>query len=310
MIFRAEDRTEILDALKIAADLKLKAVISGGAEAWKVADALKAAKVPVLVGGTLRLPTEATDPYDAGLRQPGPAPRGRRDASRSSRAAPTWGPPRGTCRMTPPWPPPTACPTPSPLRAVTLAPAEILGVADQLGSLEVGKRANLVLTAGHVLQPTTEVKGLFLAGKPLTPESRHTRLYAKYRGRLAEVRAGTAPLGIDADPGSAATRGPRPRPRAGRPTVSDVGSRKVPASGIPESARRESGATSSRGDIEATTPQSIMSLPENPRSLREASRSTDRPWPRAEPPNPTGGSQPSGRRRAGERAAQCPGRSS
>ena len=68
------------------------------------------------------------------------------------------------------------------LRAVTLAPAEILGVADQLGSLEVGKRANLVLTAGHILQPTTEVKGLFLAGKPLAPESRHTRLYAKYRG--------------------------------------------------------------------------------------------------------------------------------
>ena len=86
------------------------------------------------------------------------------------------------------------------LRAVTLAPAEILGVADQLGSIEVGKRANLVVTAGHVLQPTTEVKGLFIAGKPLPPESRHTRLYAKYRGRLAEVKAGTAPLGIDVVP--------------------------------------------------------------------------------------------------------------
>ena len=53
------------------------------------------------------------------------------------------------------------------LKAVTLAPAEILGVADQLGSLEVGKRANLVLTLGHILQPTTEVKGLFIGGKPL-----------------------------------------------------------------------------------------------------------------------------------------------
>ncbi len=59
VVFRAEGRVEILDALKIAGDLKLKAVISGGAEAWKVADALKAAKVPVLVGGTLRLPSAA-----------------------------------------------------------------------------------------------------------------------------------------------------------------------------------------------------------------------------------------------------------
>src|SRR5262245_716652 len=80
------------------------------------------------------------------------------------------------------------------LKAVTLAPAQILGVADQLGSLEVGRRANVVITAKSILQPTTEVKALFIAGKPLAPESRHTRLYAKYQHRLEEVRAGTAPL--------------------------------------------------------------------------------------------------------------------
>ena len=109
--------------------------------------------------------------------------------------------------MTPRWPSPTACPRPTALKAVTLAPAEILGVADQLGSLDVGKRANLVITAGHVLQPTTEVKGLFLNGKPVSAESRHTRLYAKFKGRLNEVKAGTAPLGIDADPGTTTTPG-------------------------------------------------------------------------------------------------------
>jgi adenine deaminase len=98
------------------------------------------------------------------------------------------------------------------LKAVTLAPAEILGVADQLGSLEVGKRANLVISAGHILQPTTEVKGLFIAGKPLTAESRHTRLYSKFKGRLAEVKAGTAPLGIDSDPGSNSTPATTPTP--------------------------------------------------------------------------------------------------
>ncbi len=48
MILHAEQQVEILDALDIIRELKLKGVISGGSEAWKVADALKQAKVPVL----------------------------------------------------------------------------------------------------------------------------------------------------------------------------------------------------------------------------------------------------------------------
>src|SRR5262249_9430881 len=70
VIFRADKRGEILDALKIAQELKLKAIVSGGAEAWKVADQLKAAKVPVLVSGTLRMPSDPTDPYDAPYSNP------------------------------------------------------------------------------------------------------------------------------------------------------------------------------------------------------------------------------------------------
>ncbi len=216
VIFRAENRTEILDALKLGADLKLKAVISGGAEAWKVADALKAANVPVLVGGTLRLPTEATDPYDSAYANPA-----RLHEAGVSFALKSGGSDVGTASRNLPYDAAMAVafglPEAAGLRAVTLAPAEILGLADQLGSLGVGKRANLVITAGHVLQPTTEVKGLFLAGKPLPPESRHTRLYAKFRGRLAEVKAGTAPLGIDVDPGSSSSPGNIPAPASGGP---------------------------------------------------------------------------------------------
>jgi adenine deaminase len=83
------------------------------------------------------------------------------------------------------------------LQSITIAPARILGVADQVGSIEAGKRANLVVTAGHILQPTTNVLALFIDGQPLRPESRHTRLYAKYRGRLDEVRTGRARMGIE-----------------------------------------------------------------------------------------------------------------
>ena len=78
----------------------------------------------------------------------------------------------------------------------------LLGVADRLGSIEVGKMANLVICDGHLLQPATQVHGLFIAGKPLTPECRHTELYNRYRERLRQVRAGKAPLGVQ--PGVAA----------------------------------------------------------------------------------------------------------
>ena len=208
-MFRAEGRGEILDALKLASDLKLRAIIAGGGEAWKVADALKAAKVPVLIGGTLRVPEAATDPYDAFYANPARLHEaGILFAIKSG----SGGSDAATAPRNLPYEAATAVayglPEDVAVRSVTLSPAEILGVADKVGSLDVGKRADLVITAGHILQPTTEVKGLFLAGKPRPPDSRHTRLYSKYRGRLAEVRAGTAPLGLDADPGTASPSSP------------------------------------------------------------------------------------------------------
>ena len=81
------------------------------------------------------------------------------------------------------------------LKAVTLYPAEILGVADQLGSIEPGKRANLILTNGDILQASTQVQAVFIDGKPLEPTSKQTRLYDRYRERLREVKEGRAPLG-------------------------------------------------------------------------------------------------------------------
>ncbi len=205
VIFRAEHRNEILDALKLAKDLKLKAIISGAADAWKVADALKAAGVPVILGGTLQLPTEAVDPYDAAYANPARLfEAGVKFAIRSNEG----GPDQATAPRNLPYEAATAVafglPEAEAIKAVTLAPAQILGVADQVGSIEPGKRANLVITAGHVLQPTTEVKALFVGGKPIPPESYHTELYGRYQQRLADVRSGAAALGLD-------PRRPRPR---------------------------------------------------------------------------------------------------
>jgi imidazolonepropionase-like amidohydrolase len=203
VIFHAEQQVEILDALDLVKELKLKGVISGGSEAWKVADALKQAKVPVLIGGTLKLPRHDYDPYDAEYANPAKLhAAGVTVAIHSKSGAST----NETAARNLPFEAATAVafglPEDVAVKSVTLTPAQILGVADQVGSLETGKRANLVITAGHVLQPTTPVLALFIDGEPLRPESRHTRLYAKYRHRLDEVRAGRARLGIEQVPTS------------------------------------------------------------------------------------------------------------
>jgi imidazolonepropionase-like amidohydrolase len=198
VIFHADQQVEILDAIEIAKTLKLKAVVSGGSEAWKVASVLKDAKIPVLVGGTLRLPRHDYDPYDAEYANPAKL----HDAGVTvAIRAQGGGAGSATAGRNLPYEAAAAVafglPEEAALRSVTLTPAQILGVADQVGSLETGKRANIVVTAGHLLQPTTSVLALFIDGRPVAPESRHTHLYAKYRRRLDEVRSGRARLGID-----------------------------------------------------------------------------------------------------------------
>ena len=217
VIFQVERAREILDALALADELKLKAVLNGAAEAWKVVDEIKKADVPVIVAGTLRLPLDATDPYASVYENPGKLHEaGIRFAIRSVGE----GPDQASAGRNLPFEAATAAayglPDDEALRAVTLYPAQILGVADRLGTIEPGKRANLVLTAGHVLQATSDVRALVIGGRMLPPESRHTRLYEKYRGRLHAVQTGKAPLGLVRD-------GDHPKPGRAAATNSEAG---------------------------------------------------------------------------------------
>src|SRR5690606_14146224 len=79
------------------------------------------------------------------------------------------------------------------LRAVTLSPAEILGLADRLGSIEPGKIANLIVTDGDPLEIKTQVKHLIIGGKETSTDNKHQQLYEKYRARPkpAAAKAGT-----------------------------------------------------------------------------------------------------------------------
>ena len=69
------------------------------------------------------------------------------------------------------------------LRALTIDAARILGVADQLGSLEPGKVANVVIWNGDPLELRTPLPRVFIAGRDVGPDNKHQRLYEKFASR-------------------------------------------------------------------------------------------------------------------------------
>jgi imidazolonepropionase-like amidohydrolase len=69
------------------------------------------------------------------------------------------------------------------LKGITLYPAQIMGVDDRLGSIETGKDATLFACDGDILDLRANVKHVWIAGHEVSLETRHTRLYDKYRNR-------------------------------------------------------------------------------------------------------------------------------
>jgi len=70
------------------------------------------------------------------------------------------------------------------VRAITLGAAEVLGIDGELGSLEPGKIADLVIMEGHLLEVSARVEGVYIDGVPVSTENRQTRFYKKYQERL------------------------------------------------------------------------------------------------------------------------------
>lgn len=79
------------------------------------------------------------------------------------------------------------------LKAVTLYPAQILGVEKMFGTIEEGKKANLVIANGDILQASTQVLSVFIEGRPFEPVNKQTKLFDKYLKRLKEVKANETP---------------------------------------------------------------------------------------------------------------------
>ena len=180
VIFRADREAEIRGALRFADEMKLKPIILGGNDASKVANLLKEKNVPVILTGIFSLPSREDDAYDAlyetaaklqqaGVRfciSTGDAGPEVRNLAQYAGMAAAFGLSNADA-----------------VKAVTLYPAQILNVADRLGSIEAGKMANLVVTDGDLLEIRTHIRYLLIDGRPVVLTSRHTELNDAFKNR-------------------------------------------------------------------------------------------------------------------------------
>lgn len=180
VIFTADRATDIRAAVNFAKEMKLKPIILGGADAWQIASFLKENDVPVIVTGVLSLPRREDDPYDVNYSSPAKLQRA------GVRFAITSGDEGAEVRNLPYTAGMAAAfglPKDEALKSVTLYPAQIMGVADRFGSIEVGKVANLVVTDGDLLEARTNTKYLFIDGRPVPLSTRHTDLNDLFKDR-------------------------------------------------------------------------------------------------------------------------------
>jgi imidazolonepropionase-like amidohydrolase len=175
MIAVANRRSDIETAMRIAREFGLRLILAGAAEGWMIADQIAAARVPVMVQALDNIPT-----YDGlGVRYENAgllAKAGvkvvlmetdthnsrnlRQQAGNAVAYGMTWE---------------------QALRNVTMTPAEVFGVANQYGSLEPGKVANVVVWSGDPFEFSTGVEHVFIRGREIPLRSRQTELLERYK---------------------------------------------------------------------------------------------------------------------------------
>ncbi len=157
----------------------LRAIFTGVSEGWRVADHLASAAIPCIVGPVLSMPTRPSDRFDkayanAGLlRKAGVTIAIRSSETSNARNLPfhagyaaTYGLGREEA-----------------LRAVTIVPAQLFGLDQALGSIEVGKKANLFVADGDPFEPSTTVRDLFIDGYHIPLSNRQVDLYHEFLER-------------------------------------------------------------------------------------------------------------------------------
>jgi imidazolonepropionase-like amidohydrolase len=190
LMVHADDARQIKAAVEWAATRKYKIIIAGARDAWLHADLLASNNVPVLyeriyyqASSLAATPARDIDPYDVHFTAPAVLHKAgvkvaiglglSAHSAAELRNLPYFAAQAAAFGL----PPDIA------LKSITLHPAEMLGVADRLGSLETGKEATFIVTDGDILDIRSHVLEVWISGQKTSLETRHTRLYEKYKNR-------------------------------------------------------------------------------------------------------------------------------
>ena len=182
---RANTVDQIVSVASFAERYKQEVVIIGGREAPMCASVLKSHDIPVIVMGTHNLPRRDDEAYDepftlparlneAGIRfamSHSDDTAHERNLPYQAAMAVAYGLPHDVA-----------------LKSVTLWTAQIHGIDAELGSLEPGKRATLIVTSGDPLEITTRIEGAYVDGRAIDLSNKQTKLAEKYRDRYKQAK--------------------------------------------------------------------------------------------------------------------------
>jgi imidazolonepropionase-like amidohydrolase len=177
-LISADTEDQIRAAVELGREYGMKVIINGGRDAWKVRDLLAENDVPVVLGSLQSTPA-ADAPYDAVFAQPGVLHEaGVKFAFSTGGAANARHVPYHAALAVG-----YGLPKDAAMQALTIWPAQMFGAADQIGSIEPGKLANLFVASGDPLDIRTQVSDIFIKGRRVPMDDRQTRLYQKYNAR-------------------------------------------------------------------------------------------------------------------------------
>lgn len=178
VVLAALEPSDLETAVGLARQFNLKFVLNHVSHSQPVLDYVAALKAPVIVGPIYEDPRNY-ERYDAVYSLPGELyKRGVKIAFASYDAHAVRNLPYAAGYATA-----FGLPHDEALKAITLNPAEIWGVADRLGSLDVGKTANVVVADGDPLDVKSDVKRVFIDGREIPMTSRQTELRDRYSGK-------------------------------------------------------------------------------------------------------------------------------
>ncbi|MBA4146887.1 MAG: amidohydrolase family protein [Verrucomicrobia bacterium] len=183
VMIHADEVRQIKAAVNWGETNQLKIIIAGGRDAWMIADELAEKKVPVLYEHTFTQPVRDSVSYDVHFKAPtilhqAGVPYAIGMGATTFDAALIKNVPYQAAQSIG-----FGLPREEALKAITLYPAQMIGMADRIGSIDVGKDATFFTADGDILDIRTNVKRVWIAGKEVSLDNRHTRLYEKYKDR-------------------------------------------------------------------------------------------------------------------------------